>query len=141
MGNVIMRMPLPWPELISLTKFQFDSCDISRQFALVAPFRALSCPALLYAILSASARHISQRRGAESSQNIPSAIGELQISPEVALEYQDICISHLITLAEDTTNAQDEDLLAAAVVLRFYEEIDGESLEILELIIDRLGEY
>ncbi|KAJ6050955.1 uncharacterized protein N7446_005583 [Penicillium canescens] len=63
----------------------FDSCDLARHFALVAPYRAPSCPALLYAIFSVSARH----------------------------------------LTGDATEVQDENLLAAAVILRFYEELDA----------------
>lgn len=47
------------------------------------------------------------------------------IESEVALEYQNLCISHLMALSGDETEVQDENLLAAAVILRFYEEIDG----------------
>ncbi|KAJ6050179.1 hypothetical protein N7444_006895 [Penicillium canescens] len=47
------------------------------------------------------------------------------IGDEVALEYQNLCISHLVSLAGDATEVQDENLLAAAVILRFYEELDA----------------
>lgn len=47
------------------------------------------------------------------------------VESEVALEYQNLCITHLMSLSGDEAEVQDEDLLAAAVILRFYEEIDG----------------
>lgn len=52
------------------------------------------------------------------------------VESEVALEYQNLCITHLMSLSGDEAEVQDEDLLAAAVILRFYEEIDGGSLSL-----------
>lgn len=55
------------------------------------------------------------------------------VGPEVALEYQNLCISHLMALSGDASEVQDENLLAAAVILRFYEELDGKTLPFLHV--------
>lgn len=45
---------------------------------------------------------------------------------EIALEYQGLCISRLVASYGSVGEVLlDEDLLAAAVILRFYEEVDG----------------
>lgn len=100
---------------------QFDSCDAARHFELIVPQRAADCPALLYAIFSTSARHLS-RHQPDHAQPYASSF-ELV---DAALEYQNLCISYLISLSGDSTEVQDENLLAATVILRFYEEIDSE---------------
>ncbi|KAJ5363107.1 hypothetical protein N7541_003951 [Penicillium brevicompactum] len=97
----------------------FDSCDAARHFELIVPQRAADCPALLYAIFSTSARHLS-RHQPDHAQPYASSF-ELV---DAALEYQNLCISYLISLSGDSTEVQDENLLAATVILRFYEEID-----------------
>lgn len=45
---------------------------------------------------------------------------------ETAVHYHNLCINHLVTIADDPESALDENLLAAAVILRFYEEVDRE---------------
>lgn len=68
---------------------------------------------------------MSQRRYSKSRGNGMDERSTPIIGPEVALEYQNLCISHLMSLSGDPTEVQDENLLAAAVILRFYEELDG----------------
>ncbi|KAH8432772.1 uncharacterized protein LDX57_010399 [Aspergillus melleus] len=103
----------------------FDTCDIAKHFALVAPHRAKSCPPLLYAIYSASARHLSRRQIVNGSEILFAGKKLPLLGEETALEYQSLCISHLMSLSGDSTEVQDENLLAAAVILRFYEEYDA----------------
>lgn len=47
-----------------------------------------------------------------------------RLTPETALEYHNRCISYFVSLSGHSQEAGDENLLAAAVVLRFYEEVD-----------------
>ncbi|KAI9038307.1 uncharacterized protein KD926_010963 [Aspergillus affinis] len=110
---------------VELIKEQFDTCDTAKHFALVAPCRAKSCPPLLYAIYSASARHLSRRQAVNGSEILFAGKKLPLLGGETALEYQSLCISHLMSLSGDSTEVQDENLLAAAVILRFYEEYDA----------------
>ncbi|PLB54079.1 hypothetical protein P170DRAFT_344579 [Aspergillus steynii IBT 23096] len=103
----------------------FDTCDAAKNFALIAPQRAKSCPPLLYAIFSASARHLSRRQIINGNEILFAGKKLPSLGEERALEYQSLCISHLMSLSGDTTEVQDENLLAAAVILRFYEEYDA----------------
>lgn len=47
------------------------------------------------------------------------------ISVHTAVRYHDICISHLLELSKDPSEQYNEDVLTAATILRFYEQIDG----------------
>ncbi|RAK99412.1 uncharacterized protein BO80DRAFT_456449 [Aspergillus ibericus CBS 121593] len=103
----------------------FDFCDAGKHFALVVPDRAARCPALLHAVYSASARHLSR---CQSTGSRPVAFAGRRL-PDLgdgtALDYQTLCISHLVALSGDPTEIQNEDLLAASVILRFYEEFNA----------------
>lgn len=50
---------------------------------------------------------------------------DLIISEEAVLDYHNRCITHLRFLASEPDAIMDENLLAAVVVLRFYEELDS----------------
>ena len=50
---------------------------------------------------------------------------DLIISEETVLDYHNRCIAHLRFLASEPDAIMDENLLAAVVVLRFYEELDS----------------
>lgn len=50
---------------------------------------------------------------------------DLIISEEAVLDYHNRCIAHLRFLASEPDAIMDENLLAAVVVLRFYEELDS----------------
>ncbi|RAK84182.1 hypothetical protein BO79DRAFT_203167 [Aspergillus costaricaensis CBS 115574] len=101
----------------------FDSCDAGKHFALVMPDRAVQCPALLYAVYSAAARHLGRwqstgtRPVAFAGRHLPN------LGDGMALNYQSLCISHL--MSADDTEIHNVDLLAASVILRFYEEFDA----------------
>ncbi|OQD87457.1 hypothetical protein PENSOL_c077G02280 [Penicillium solitum] len=50
------------------------------------------------------------------------------ISLESAIHYHNECIAYFVSLSDHSREAQDENLLAAAVILRFYEEVDVPSI-------------
>lgn len=90
----------------------FDLCDPYKHFGLVAPQRAAECPTLLNAIFAASAKHLSRVSN---------------YSPLIADRYHDRCIKHLIPMLDDDAAVFDENLMAATVILRYLEEIEGKS--------------
>ncbi|KAL9080633.1 MAG: hypothetical protein Q9157_000609 [Trypethelium eluteriae] len=46
------------------------------------------------------------------------------LTPETAVFYHNKCIDYLMSLSDNPQDAKDENLLAAAVILRYYEEVD-----------------
>ena len=107
---------------------KFDLCDPERHFALVVPQRARSCPPLLNAIFTASARHLSRLNKYKTPQGVmylDKLLPDLNV--ETAIHYHDRAITHLIQLCNNPDQVHDENLLAAASILRFYEEVDGTS--------------
>lgn len=58
---------------------------------------------------------------------------DLIISEAAVLDYHSRSIAHLRRLANEPDAIMDENILAAAVVLRFYEELDGMSPKRLPL--------
>lgn len=109
-----------------LTIFQFDICDPERHFSVVVPQRMRSCPPLFNAVLSVAARHFTtlpDDRQKEKTVKL-GLQQDLIISEAAVLDYYSRCIAHLRFLANEPDAIMDENLLAAAVVLRFYEELD-----------------
>jgi hypothetical protein len=106
---------------------QFDICDPERHFGLVVPQRARFCSPLFNAVLSASARHFTTLPDyRQKEKTVKLGLHEdLIISEAAVLDYHNRSIAHLRLLADEPDAIMDENLLAAAVVLRFYEELDG----------------
>ncbi|KAK9850179.1 uncharacterized protein MYU51_012541 [Penicillium brevicompactum] len=103
----------------------FDICDGQRHFACTVPVRALTCPPLLNAIYTISARHLSKSKKYYVGNQIKYGGKYLPgLTPATALEYHNRCISYFVSLSDHSQEAGDENLLAAAVILRFYEEVD-----------------
>jgi hypothetical protein len=103
-----------------------DLCDPERHFELLVPHRARNCPPLMNAILAASARHLTRvpkyrtpTRGVQYKGRILHDLTE-----ETALHYHNQCIHGLLELSGTAEQTRNEDLLAAAIILRFYEEVD-----------------
>ncbi|KAJ5183153.1 hypothetical protein N7492_000769 [Penicillium capsulatum] len=96
-----------------------------RHFACTVPLRARTCPPLLNAIYTASARHLSRIKKYYYGNQIHYG-GKvlLNLTSETAIHYHNQCIAHFVSLSDHSREAQDENLLAAAVILRFYEEVD-----------------
>ncbi|OJJ77409.1 hypothetical protein ASPBRDRAFT_36628 [Aspergillus brasiliensis CBS 101740] len=104
----------------------FDSCDAGKHFALVMPDHAAQCPALLYAVYSAAARHLGRWQSTGTRPVVAFAGRYLpHLGDGLALDYQSRCISHLVSLSADDAEIHNMDLLAASVILRFYEEFDA----------------
>jgi hypothetical protein len=87
-----------------------DLCDPDRHFALVVPHRAAACPILLNAIFACSATQLSRVS---------------DFDPYISDRYHQECLKHLIPMLNDHAALMDENLLAATVILRFLEEVQG----------------
>lgn len=87
-----------------------DITDAACHFANEVPLRAQENPVLAYAVMAASARHLSQT----------------MIFPEdIADHYHQQCLEILIPFLDDVTAVLSEILLATIVILRYLEEIDA----------------
>ncbi|KAK6197755.1 hypothetical protein LQW54_010593 [Pestalotiopsis sp. IQ-011] len=93
----------------------FDLCDNQRHFAVEVPRRAIACPTLLNAIFALSSRHLS--------------MGE-RFDPYAADRYQQECLNQLSAIILDSSNLSNDDLLAATILLRTLEEMDGTDHEL-----------
>ncbi|PLB48583.1 hypothetical protein P170DRAFT_493903 [Aspergillus steynii IBT 23096] len=105
----------------------FDTSDRDRHFALFVPERAMHCPVLRYAVFTASAGHLTRLaccRGQATDEINFNGIPMPALTPDAAIRYHDICISHLIEISRDPAEEYNEDVLTAATILRFYEQID-----------------
>ncbi|RDW80367.1 hypothetical protein BP5796_05065 [Coleophoma crateriformis] len=104
----------------------FDLCDPDNHFATVVPQRAISCPPLLYAIFTASARHLCRLPQHKVNGEVVYLGRRLpHLHKETAIEYHNKCIEHLVSLSSNADAVFDQNLLAASVILRFYEEVDA----------------
>jgi hypothetical protein len=96
----------------------------------MVPQRALFCPVLRYAILTASAGHLARIMACRG--NSSTGVAEVSgvklpgLTMDTAVRYHDICISYLLELSKDPNEQYNEDIITAATILRFYEQIDGE---------------
>jgi hypothetical protein len=104
----------------------FNLCDPDRHFDLVMPQRPAVCPTLLNAIFVAFARHLSRVS---------------DFDPYVADQYYQECLNHLIPMLSDNAAITDENLLAATVMLRFLEEVEGMFPRIFQGFIGLISPY
>ncbi|EXJ72394.1 uncharacterized protein A1O5_04898 [Cladophialophora psammophila CBS 110553] len=112
---------------ISKLAHAFETTDRDRHFSLVIPQRAMFCPVLLYAILTASARHLTRLHSAHSDKPVEFEGTPLpDLNENSAIEYHNICISYLMEVLNDPKTI-NQDALIAATILRFHEQIDSES--------------
>lgn len=106
---------------------RFDLCDPQSHFAQVVPHRARSSKPLRMAILTTSARHLIRlprhRNGSGDVEWQGHRLPEL--TEESALDYHTACIRDLLALSMDPEQIHNEDLLAAAIILRTDEEMDA----------------
>ncbi|KIX04785.1 uncharacterized protein Z518_05656 [Rhinocladiella mackenziei CBS 650.93] len=105
----------------------FDLCDPEKHFELVVPQRARWCPPLMNAILAASARHLNRVQKYRMPSGIVHYDGRPlpELTKETAVHYHNECIRDMLKLSLDPEQTRNENLLAAAIILRFYEEIDS----------------
>lgn len=104
----------------------FDICDPERQFEITVPQRAKRCQALMNAILATSARHLTRVPRYRTAAGTVEYEGKVlrDLTDETALHYHSKCINDLLVLGTDPEQNRNEDLLAAGVILRLYEEFD-----------------
>ncbi|KIW27410.1 uncharacterized protein PV07_07148 [Cladophialophora immunda] len=103
----------------------FETTDRDRHFSLVIPQRAMFCPVLLYAILTASARHLTRLHSTHSNRPVEFEGTPLpDLNENSAIEYHNICISYLMEVLNDPKKTINQDALIAATILRFHEQID-----------------
>ncbi|KAL4807718.1 hypothetical protein BDV18DRAFT_107414 [Aspergillus unguis] len=105
----------------------FDLTDPRKHFATAIPQRARECSTLLDAILSVSARHFSTLPLHTKTEilRIYGLQTELSITEETVIHYHNRCIAELRILSDRPDAVMDENLLAAVVILRFFEELDN----------------
>jgi hypothetical protein len=84
--------------------------DPDRHFTFDVPRRALHSPILLYAILSVSSLYLSRISNCRAS---------------VAEQYYDESVRLMIPMLSNDSSAMDDNLLAATVILRVYEQMNG----------------
>ncbi|KAL3477337.1 hypothetical protein BJX99DRAFT_269922 [Aspergillus californicus] len=103
-----------------------DFCDPDRHFQMVVPQRARNCPPLMNAILAAAARHLTRVPKNRTPSGAVQYDGRIlqDLTDETALHYHNKCIHDLLKLGGTPEQTRNEDLLAAAIILRFYEEVD-----------------
>lgn len=117
----IYQNALVWPlqekeEAILMRNFvenlapSLDLCDPDKHFALVVPHRAATSPILLNAIFACSAVHLSR-------------VSDFDLY--TSDRYYQECLKHLIPMLNDSAAVMDENLLAATVILRYLEEVQG----------------
>ncbi|KAF5709741.1 hypothetical protein FGLOB1_5807 [Fusarium globosum] len=91
-----------------------DATDVHRHFELEVPRRSLYFPVLRYAVFAFSSRHLNRDKADTSTE---------------ALEYYNSCLSVLIEAVDKASGHIDEETLAAIAILRQYEEMDAEDME------------
>ncbi|KAE9373884.1 hypothetical protein N431DRAFT_374527 [Stipitochalara longipes BDJ] len=88
----------------------FDLCDTrSNHFAQEVPKRAITSPTLLNAIFAVSSRHLSIAG---------------QFDQYASDRYHQECLKHLATIPVESSDLDNDDLLAATILLRTLEELD-----------------
>ncbi|KAL2818001.1 hypothetical protein BDW59DRAFT_152342, partial [Aspergillus cavernicola] len=117
----------------------FDHCDDRSHFRLVVPLRAQHCLTLRNAIFAVSSRHLSRLPQYKTPQGI---IYHGQFLPNLdtssAVEYMLKCIPGLLSFQIDQEPQRQDDLMAAAIILRQYEEMEEEE-ELEERIEQRVN--
>ncbi|KAL4803394.1 hypothetical protein BDV18DRAFT_40576 [Aspergillus unguis] len=109
----------------------FDTSDMDRHFTIVVPDRSVLCPVLRYAVYTASAGHLlrlAECRGQKGETIVFDGMRLPNLTPETAIRYHDVCISHLLEISKDPKEEYNEDVLAAATILRFYEQIEAPAI-------------
>ncbi|KAL2850505.1 hypothetical protein BJX68DRAFT_266711 [Aspergillus pseudodeflectus] len=103
----------------------FDHCDEQRHFQLVVPRRAQHCPTLQNAIFAASSRRLYRLPQYRTDRGIVYC-GQLlpELKESTAMEYMLKCIPDLIEFPKIQDPVEQENIMAATVILRQYEEIE-----------------
>lgn len=100
---------------------QLDLCDPVRSFETMVPHRASTCTVLINAIFALSSRHLGHIQKIESGGR--AAAGH--VDPLSTLRYGNSCSVKLRPVLEYDETMSDENMFAAAIILRIWEEMDG----------------
>lgn len=105
---------------------QFDAGNPMRHFELLVPQLARRCPPLLNAIFTAASKHLAsiEKYKDKKGKIIYEGIELPRLNSNTSLNYHNACIAYLRKLSGDREQVQDESFLAAAVILRYFEELD-----------------
>ncbi|KAL4938055.1 hypothetical protein BDV06DRAFT_232125 [Aspergillus oleicola] len=118
----------------------FDHCDPQSHFRQIVPLRAHSDLTLRNAIFAVSSRHLSRLPQFKTSQGI---VYHDQLLPDLttssAVEYMLKCIPGLLSFHTVRDPGLQENLMAAAIILRQYEEME-EEVEEADSAADHDGE-
>lgn len=101
----------------------FDTTDRDRRFTLVVPHRAMFSPVPLYAIYTASARHLTRlsQRDDRTQMVQFEGIPLPGLDERTAIRYHNVCISYLVAISNDPEQDNNDDALTATTILRSYE--------------------
>ena len=110
-----------------LTIIQSDIGDPLRHFSNEASQRALSCPTLLKSFLTTAAMTMisSPKYKSHDGRHHYKGLALPKFNHETVLKHHNACVTDLISLCDDRSCVQDENVLAALVCLRHYEERDA----------------
>ncbi|KAL5356972.1 hypothetical protein BJX96DRAFT_172102 [Aspergillus floccosus] len=108
--------------------FAFDHCDELKHFQRVVPQRARYSSVLRNAIFAVSARHLVRLPQYKTPQGIVYH-GQLitDLNNTTAVEYMLNCIPDLTRFPDINNPADQEDIMAATVILRQYEEMEEDT--------------
>ncbi|KAL4880531.1 hypothetical protein BJY04DRAFT_219002 [Aspergillus karnatakaensis] len=108
----------------------FDHCDSHSHFRLTVPLRAQHSPTIRNAIFAVSSRHLSRLPQYRTPQGILYHNQFLPtLSTSSAVEYMLKCIPGLLSFPTIQDPQEQENLMAAAIILRQYEEMEEEMEE------------
>lgn len=95
-------------------------------FSIAVPQRAMQSLMLLYAICTASARHLTSLWFKERPNTVVTYDGVLlpDLNEDSAIYYHNACLGLLMGFSNDPTQESAVDVLAATTILRFYEQVD-----------------
>lgn len=104
---------------------KFDVTNPYDHFRVVVPERAQRSEVILNAVLAISSLHHNSALSAQDES-------ARRVDPVLADVYHTKCIGMLITLINEELSATNDDVLAAAVILRKFEEMRGQSLPAID---------
>jgi hypothetical protein len=80
--------------------------------------------------VTASARHLTRWHSANSDKPIEfEGIPLPDLNDASAIEYHNMCITHLRDILNGPKRTINQDALIAATILRYHEQIDGKLLD------------
>ncbi|GKT41604.1 uncharacterized protein ColSpa_01785 [Colletotrichum spaethianum] len=110
----------------------FDLCDDERHFQLVVARRARQCQPLRHAVFAVAARHLCRHpKFRPEPGGVVVYLNQVlpDLTPQSAFEYMLRCIPALHEVSRTQDEEYRENLAAAALILRQFEEMDPEDAQ------------